>query len=123
MPSPLHTRESQWTLCCPHASFIVYWRCRNPLNDREGIMSTKLDMSHIQAVKAKYERRLLRKKNVVGVGIGLRQRAGSLTDEMVLTVMVREKQAHSTLRPRDLIPSELDGVPVDVQEVGTIKAQ
>jgi hypothetical protein len=86
-------------------------------------MSAELDMSRIQAVKAKYERRLLRKKNVVGVGIGLRQRAGALTDEMVLTVMVREKQTLSALRPRDLIPSELDGVPVDVQEVGTIKAQ
>ena len=86
-------------------------------------MSAKLNMSRIQAVKAKYERRLLRKKNVVGVGIGLRQRAGALTDEMVLTVMVREKQAQSALRPRDMIPSELDGVPVDVQEVGTIVAQ
>ena len=86
-------------------------------------MNTELDMSRIRAVKAKHERRLLRKRNVVGVGIGLRQRAGELTDEMVLTVMVSQKQSQSTLRPRDRIPDELDGVPVDVQEVGKIKAQ
>ena len=86
-------------------------------------MSDNPEMSRIQAVKLKYERSLLRKKNVVGVGVGLRQKAGELTEEVVLTVMVREKQPQSTLRPRDQIPSELDGVPVDVQEVGTIKAQ
>ena len=85
-------------------------------------MAEKADTSRIQAVKNKYEKRLLRKKNVVGVGVGLRQRAGELTDEVVLTVMVRQKQPATNLRPRDRIPAELDGVPVDVQEVGTIKA-
>ena len=86
-------------------------------------MSDNPEMSRIQAVKVKYERRLLRKKNVVGVGVGLRRKAGTFTDEIVLTVMVREKQPPSALRPRDQIPSELDGVPVDVQEVGKIRAQ
>jgi hypothetical protein len=86
-------------------------------------MTEQADMDHIQVVRKKYEKRLLRKKNVVGVGVGLRQRAGELTDEVVLTVMVREKQPDSALRRRDRIPTELDGVPVDVQEVGTIRAQ
>ena len=86
-------------------------------------MSDNPEMSRIQAVKAKHEKRLLRKRNVVGVGVGLRQKAGELTEEVVLTVMVRQKQPSSALPPRDRIPSELDGVPVDVQEVGTIKAQ
>jgi hypothetical protein len=85
-------------------------------------MAEQADMNRIQAVKSKYEKRLLRKKNVVGVGVGLRQRAGELTDEVVLTVMVRQKQPDTALRPRDRIPDELDGVPVDVQEVGTIRA-
>ena len=86
-------------------------------------MAEQADTSRVQAVRKKYEKRLLRKKNVVGVGVGLRQRAGELTDEVVLTVMVRQKQPAADLRRRDRIPAELDGVPVDVQEVGTIRAQ
>ena len=85
-------------------------------------MSDDLQMSRIQAVKAKYEKRLLRKKNVVGVGVGFREKDGKLTEEMALTVLVRQKQSWSILRRRDRIPTELDGVPVDVKEVGTFKA-
>jgi hypothetical protein len=86
-------------------------------------MSEQPDMSRVQAVKAKYERMLMDKKNVVGVGIGFRERNGELTDQMVLTVMVSQKEPWSRLRRRDRIPSELDGVPVDVKQVGTLRAQ
>ena len=86
-------------------------------------MSKHIQITHIRAVKAKYEKRLLRKKNVVGVGIGLRERKGQQTEEMVLTVLVSQKEPPSTLRLRDRIPQELDGVPVDVQVVGEFQAQ
>lgn len=86
-------------------------------------MEQEAQLRRIQAVKEKYEKRLLRKRNVVGVGIGRRQRGGQDVDEMVLTVMVRRKEPRSVLRARDVIPSELDGVPVDVQPVGTFRAQ
>jgi hypothetical protein len=85
-------------------------------------MSDGLEISQIRAVKDKYEKRLLRKRNVVGVGIGFRYREGEQTEELALTVMVRQKLSPSELRPRDRIPSELDGVPVDVQEVGEFRA-
>ena len=81
------------------------------------------EMSKIKAVKKKYERKLLKKKNVVGVGIGYRQVGGKLTEQIVLTVMVEKKQPLASLRRRDVIPSELDGVLVDVQKVGKIRAQ
>ena len=86
-------------------------------------MSEQTEVTRIRAVKNKHERRLLRKKNVVGVGIGLRERKGQQVEEMVLTVMVRQKQPPSTLLPWDRIPQELDGVPVDVQVVGELQAQ
>jgi hypothetical protein len=86
-------------------------------------MEQEAQMRRIRAVKDKYEQRLLRKRNVVGVGIGHRRRGGQDTDELVLTVMVRHKEPRSALRGRDVIPSELDGVPVDVQSVGEIRAQ
>ena len=85
-------------------------------------MSENPRMERILAVKAKYEETLLQKKNVVGLGIGYRERGGAITDEMVLTVMVRQKERRSRLRSRDLIPPELDGVPVDVKEVGMLQA-
>jgi hypothetical protein len=85
-------------------------------------MGENPEMSQIRAVKAKYERKLLRKKNVIGVGIGYRQKNGALTEEVVLTVMVRQKEPQSELRRRDRVPRELDGVPVDVQQVGQPKA-
>ena len=85
-------------------------------------MSENLEMERILAVKAKYEQTLLQKKNVVGLGVGYRERGGEITDQMVLTVMVRQKERRSRLRSRDLIPLELDGVPVDVKEVGILRA-
>ena len=81
-----------------------------------------LDTSQLEAVKEKYEPMLMEKKNVVGVGIGFREREGQLTDELVLTVMVTQKQPRLTLRSRDRIPAELDGVPVDVKQVGRLRA-
>lgn len=80
------------------------------------------ELDRIREVKARHERELLRKKNVVGVGIGYRQREGQTTQELVLTVMVRRKERWGALRPADRIPAELDGVQVDVQEVGALRA-
>jgi hypothetical protein len=37
--------------------------------------------------------------------------------------MVEQKVPLDQLAPEDRIPSELDGVPVDVQETGTFEAQ
>jgi hypothetical protein len=80
-----------------------------------------VEMCRIRAVKEKYESVLLRIKNVVGVGIGLRQVDGQFTEQLALTVLVQRKQPESELAHHDRIPSELDGVPVDVQEVGTLR--
>jgi len=81
-----------------------------------------LDIERLRAVKAKHEKALLRKKNVVGVGVGFRKRRGELTGELALIVMVRAKYPDAALDPHDLIPSELDGVPVDIQPVGELRA-
>lgn len=81
------------------------------------------DVARIQQVKQAYEHELLAKANVVGVGVGLRQRGQVRTDEVVLVVMVERKVPSASLRPTDVIPSELDGVPVDVQAVGRITPQ
>ena len=75
------------------------------------------------AVKQAHEQELLGLPNVVGVGVGLRWKGGLLTDSVALVVMVTQKIPDSRLNPANRIPGELDGVPVDVQEVGEIKAE
>ncbi len=74
------------------------------------------------AVKARHEARLMQKANVVGVGVGFRQRGGKLTDQVALVVNVTRKLPRDQLAPEDLIPTEIEGVPVDVYETGEIQA-
>ena len=76
----------------------------------------------LQVVRRAHEAELLRLPNVVGLGIGLRKRHGDPTGELALVVMVSRKVPSAELAPAERIPSEIDGVPVDVQEMGNIAA-
>lgn len=79
-------------------------------------------LEELKAVKAAHQADLMRRANVVGVGIGLRQRGGEFTDEPVIIVSVTRKVPLAQLAPRDVIPRELDGMPVYVQAVGKLRA-
>jgi hypothetical protein len=74
------------------------------------------------AIKARHEARLMQKANVVGVGVGFREQGGKLTDQVALVVNVTHKLPRDQLAPEDLIPAEIEGVPVDVRETGEIRA-
>lgn len=80
------------------------------------------DAARVMEVKRAHEGELLAKANVVGVGVGYRQRGNQSTPEIALVVMVTQKLPPDRLAPDDLVPSFIDGVPVDVQEVGEITA-
>jgi hypothetical protein len=79
-------------------------------------------LEHVKAVRAAHEADLMKKANVVGVGVGLRRRRGQLTDEPAIVVSVTEKLPPSRLASEDIVPRELEGVPVDVQAVGELRA-
>ena len=81
-----------------------------------------VSIDHIRQVKQAYEGQLLRMANVVGVGIGLQLQGGVRTNNPALLVMVRKKLPAELLAQSDLIPREIEGIPVDVQEVGDIRA-
>ena len=72
---------------------------------------------NIESVKTQHEDRLMQLPNVSGVGIG--QRDGN----EVIKVFVTHKVPESTLREEEMIPRELDGHGVDVEEIGVITAQ
>lgn len=75
-------------------------------------------LEHARRVKAAHERDLMKKPNVIGVGVGLRSRNGEFTGEVAIVVSVSHKIPSCALSPEQTIPSELDGVPVDVHTTG-----
>ncbi len=79
------------------------------------------DQARVQAVKNAHAEELLKKANVVGVGVGVRKQDEDW--EPVLVVMVSHKVPLDQLATKDIIPSIIDDVPVDVREVGEISAQ
>jgi hypothetical protein len=76
-----------------------------------------------EQIKQHYQAEILTKANVVGVGVGLRSRAGKFTEEVAIVVMVSRKLPSADLPEEDLLPDEIEGIPVDVQEVGEFSAQ
>ncbi|MDX9864486.1 MAG: hypothetical protein RBT34_06750 [Anaerolineaceae bacterium] len=75
-----------------------------------------------RAVMQTHGKQLLNLPNVVGLGVGLRQTGGEWTDTVVLVVMVTQKLPLEALSAEERIPSEIDGVPIDVQETGSFAA-
>jgi hypothetical protein len=92
----------------------------------QSVISKKLEkqsaLDRAQAVKDKHKDALLRKANVLGVGLGLSRKNGQRTGTTAIIVTVKQKLPPEMLSPADLIPTEIEGVPVDVIEVGEIKA-
>ena len=70
----------------------------------------------IEAVLRKHEDALLAYPNVNGVGIG--ERAG----RPVIKVMVIRKVPESSLQPDQVLPRELEGFELDVEEIGEVTA-
>jgi hypothetical protein len=87
-------------------------------------MSTQDEqMAHAVEVQAKYTDELMRKAHVQGTAIGLAKVNGKYTDQVAIVVLVDRKVPESQLAPNDIIPKQLDGVRIDVQEVGILRAQ
>jgi hypothetical protein len=78
--------------------------------------------ARVRGVKARHVDRLLARRNVVGCGVGYKVVDGAQTDELSLVVSVTHKVHRSALAPRDLVPSQVDGVPTDVVELGVLRA-
>jgi len=86
-------------------------------------MTGSTSFEKVKSVKRTHEQMLLAKPNVVGVGIGYRVEHGRQTDTVSIVVMVNQKLPANQLKPDELIPTTIEGVPVDVQETGALHAQ
>ena len=75
-------------------------------------------LTDLREIKARYESELLAKANVVAVGIGLPMHDGAPHGEPGIIVSVTHKVRARELAPEDLIPRNLEGVSVWVEEIG-----
>lgn len=85
------------------------------------MMGARSDASEADRVRARevlrrHEGQLLEKPNVVGAGIG------EVEGGLVLVVMVRRKVPPEELPEGALLPTELEGLAVDVREIGELRA-
>lgn len=86
------------------------------MSDKMSMMQRAID------VQARHTEVLMELPNVVGVAVGKRERDGETTEETCLVVMVDRKFPLDELEPAAIIPTEIDGVPVDVREIGPFEA-
>jgi hypothetical protein len=78
--------------------------------------------ARLSTIRAKYEARLLRYPNVVGVTDGVRMRGKRPTEVPAIIVLVSRKISRKSLAKSSRLPTHIEGVPVDVVEVGQIEA-
>ncbi|GAB4372638.1 MAG: hypothetical protein Kow0042_16030 [Calditrichia bacterium] len=72
-----------------------------------------MDVNKIREVKKRYEKQWLAIPEVVGVGIGTTSKKG-------IGIIISVKQNPESVRQQ--IPSEIEGVPVEIRETGELKA-
>lgn len=68
-------------------------------------------------------RELLRRRNVVAVGVGYKTVQGKKTDQLALICSVEVKAAKASLTAAEVIPESVQGIPTDVNSTGVIVAQ
>ena len=83
-------------------------------------MSSDPALERAREISRTHSNALLAKPNVVAVGLGYLE--GSPT-ELTLVVMVEKKVPLIALAADEIVPSEIDGLKVEVREVGEVSAQ
>ncbi len=75
---------------------------------------TESEQDRLLKLLRKHRKALLRYPNVHSVDVGLEFSGGAPTGRLAIRVHVGDKQPEAALAAGDLIPEELDGIPVDV---------
>lgn len=71
----------------------------------------------VDAILQRHETSLMQLPNVQGVGVG--EKGG----KPAIKVFVDRKVPKSSLKESEIVPAQIEGVPTDVEEVGTISVQ
>ena len=76
----------------------------------------------VKRIKQKYEKKLMRKKGVLGCAVGYKHVAGEKTDQICIVCYVKKKKPEDQLRKSDLVPRYIEGILTDIIESGGIRA-
>jgi hypothetical protein len=71
----------------------------------------------LQAVYEEVKRQLMQIPGVIGVGIGLKEKGNTLTQDICFRVYVEEKVDRAQLAPHEVVPDEIMGFKTDVIKV------
>ncbi len=80
------------------------------------------DVQQISGVRQSAQKHLLKKTNVIGVGVGFKETGGKRTADLSLSVLVQEKVDLQSLSKKEIVPRTVDGIPTDVIRVGKVVA-
>ncbi len=75
----------------------------------------QLAYDNARKVKKTHEASLMAKPNVIGVGIGL------VAGSVALVILIKEP-LEKPQKPKDQIPGEIEGIPVEIRVLGEVKA-
>jgi len=81
-----------------------------------------VDINRAVSVKQQNLAHLIKRRNVVGVGVGFKESEGVVTDELAVTINVAKKVPVAQLAESDKVPRDLEGVKTDVVETGRFLA-
>jgi len=73
-------------------------------------------LKEIEEIKEKNFDKLRAYPNVTGVGVGFKVMGGKRTEEVCIRVYVSKKLPLKELRTEEVIPTEVEGIPVDIIE-------
>ena len=77
---------------------------------------------YIREIKKQEQFNLLKKANVYSVAIGYKQVKGEKTKNLAIVVGVGKKLPCAQLSRKESIPFEINGIPIDIVELGNIRA-
>lgn len=79
-------------------------------------------ITNARALLKRHSKDLLSRANVVATGVGFKVTGGKRIDTPSIICSVHKRVPASSLSQKDLVPTELNGVPTDVVETGPIRA-
>lgn len=77
----------------------------------------------IESVKDRYKDALRALANVVGLGVGPKVCGGQSTGETAIKVFVSQKVPLDSLPEGQRVPVRIEGIPTDVEVLGSLKAR
>ncbi|ACV61077.1 conserved hypothetical protein [Desulfofarcimen acetoxidans DSM 771] len=68
-----------------------------------------------------HRKKILRRKNVVGVGVGTKLTRGEDTGKTAIVVFVKKKLPQAEIYGTEVLPKKINDLEVDVVEIGTVR--